>query len=299
VHRVMKKFYSAPFGILAATLVFGQTQAPSPPAKLEFEVASIHLSQSTGLYRVDAGLKMDGSQAHFSSLSISNLITLAYRVQANQISGPDWLPQQRFDISAKLPDGATTAQIPEMLQSLLAERFQLKMHHETKEMPAYALVLGKSPLKLKETPPDSDAHESEGAVTMGASGGSAGVTFNLGNGSYSTFANDQFDFKKVTMDVLATQLARYLDRPVVNMTTLKNNYDLTLQLTPEDYRALLIRSAVNAGVVLPPQALRLLDNGPAVSLFDALDQLGLHLDARKLPLDLIVVDSALQTPTDN
>jgi uncharacterized protein (TIGR03435 family) len=74
---------------------------------------------------------------------------------------------------------------------------------------------------------------------------------------------------------------------------------LTLQLTPEDYRALLIRSAVNAGLVLPPQALMLLDNGPAVSLFDALDQVGLHLDARKLPLDLIVVDSAVQTPTDN
>src|SRR5579872_3874746 len=289
----MKMLRALTIAILAATVALGHAQAPSPAsaAKLEFEVASIHLSQATGMYRVDAGLKMDGSQAHFSALSISNLITLAYRVQANQISGPDWILHQRFDISAKLPDGATTAQIPEMLQSLLADRFQLKTHHETKEMPAYALVLGKSPLKLTETPPDTEPHEADGSVTMGASGSAAGVTFNLGNGSYSTFANNQFVFKKVSMDEMATQLARYLDRPVVNLTALKPRYDLTLQLTPEDYRALLIRSAVNAGVTLPPQALMLLDNGPAVSLFDAIDQLGLHLDARKLPLDLIVVDS--------
>jgi uncharacterized protein (TIGR03435 family) len=295
----MKMLNSVAFGILAAALAFGQAQAPSPAPKLEFEVASIHLSQSTDMYRVNAGLKMDGSQAHFSSLSISNLITLAYHVQANQISGPDWISHQRFDISAKLPDGATVAQIPDMLQSLLADRFQLKMHRETKEMPAYALVLGKSPLKLTETPPDTETHDADGTVTMGASGGAAGVTFNLGNGSYSTFANNQFNFKKVSMDEMARQLARYLDRPVVNLTALTPQYDLTLQLTPEDYRVLLIRSAVNAGVTLPPQALMLLDSGPAVSLFDALDQLGLHLDARKLPLDMIVVDSALQTPTDN
>lgn len=296
----METFFAALFGILAATLAFGQAQAPSSSPKLEFEVASIHLAQSTGMYRVDAGLKMDGSQAHFSALSISNLITLAYHVQANQISAPEWIAQQRFDINAKLPDGATTAQIPEMLQSLLADRFQLKIHHETKEMPAYALMLGKAPLKLTETPPDTEPQDAaDGTVTMGASGGAAGVTFNLGNGSYSTFANNQFVFKKVSMDEMATQLARYLDRPVVNSTALKPRYDLTLQLTPEDYRALLIRSAVNAGLVLPPQALMLLDNGPAVSLFDALDQVGLHLDARKLPLDLIVVDSAVQTPTDN
>jgi uncharacterized protein (TIGR03435 family) len=136
-------------------------------------------------------------------------------------------------------------------------------------------------------------------VNVTASGSSAGVSVDLGNGSYYTFANDQFEFKKTSMDVVAERLERFMDRPIVNMTGLHGNYDLVLPLTPEDYRALLVRSAVNAGVVLPPQALLLMDNGPPVSLFDAIDQLGLHLDARKLPLDMIVVDSAVQTPTDN
>ncbi len=290
----MKALYIAAIGILAGTLAFGQAAAP----KLEFEVASVRLSQPSGPNRVDVGLRMDGSQAHFGSLTLKDYIAMAYRVTASRVSGPEWLASQRFDISAKLPDGGTRDQIPQMLQSLLADRFQLKFHHETKELPAYALVLGKPPLKLTKTP-DAATPDTQGAVNVTASGSVAGVSVDLGNGSYYTFANNQFEFKKTSMDVVAERLERFLDRPIVNMTALTGNYDLTLPLTPEDYRALLVRSAVNAGVSLPPPALRLLDTGPPVSLFDSLDQLGLHLDARKLPLDMIVVDQALQTPTDN
>jgi uncharacterized protein (TIGR03435 family) len=281
-------------GIVTVSLAFGQVAAP----KVEFEVASIRPSQASGPDRVNAGLKMDGSQAHFGSLSLKNLISRAYDVEANQISGPDWIGSERFDISAKLPDGATMAQIPEMLQSLLAERFGLKIHRETKDMPAYALVLGKSPLKLKELPPDAEPQDANGSVNVAVSGSVQGVSMDLGNGSSYTFANDQFQFKKVSMDVLASQLSRYLDRPVVNMMDLKGNYDLTLNVTQEDYYILLVRSGANAGVALPPQAMPLL-NGSPVSLFDALDQEGLHLDARKMPLDMIVVDQVLQTPTEN
>jgi uncharacterized protein (TIGR03435 family) len=290
----MKALYFAAIGILAANVTFGH----AAPPKLEFEVASVRLSQPSGPNRVDVGLRMDGSQAHFGSLTLKDYIAMAYRVTASRVSGPEWLSSQRFDISAKLPDGATRDQIPQMLRSLLADRFQLKFHHETKELPAYALVLGKSPLKLTKTP-DAATPDSQGAVNVTASGSIAGVSVDLGNGSYYTFANNQFEFKKTSIDVVAERLERFLDRPIVNMTALGGNYDLTLPLTPEDYRALLVRSAVNAGVSLPPPALRLLDNGPPVSLFDSLDQLGLHLDARKLPLDMIVVDNALQTPTEN
>lgn len=290
----MKALYFAAIGIFAATLAFGQ----AAPAKLEFEVASVRLSQPSGPNRVDVGLRMDGSQAHFGSLSLKDYIAMAYRVTASRVSGPDWIASERFDISAKLPEGGTRDQIPEMLQALLSERFQLKLHHETKELSAYALVLGKSPLKVTKTP-DAAAPDAQGAVNVTASGSIAGVSVDLGNGSYYTFANNQFEFKKTSMDVVAERLERFLDRPIVNMTALTGNYDLTLALTPEDYRALLVRSAVNAGVSLPPPAPRLLDNGPPVSLFDSLDRLGLHLDARKLPLDMVIVDQALQTPTDN
>ena len=285
--------------VLGASLAFGQAPTTTqPPSKLEFEVASIRPSESTAPDRVNAGLRMDGSQAHFGALSVKNLIERAYKVQPNLIIGPDWISSKRFDISAKLPEGSTVDQIPEMLQSLLAERFGLKTHNEKKDMPAYALVLGKSPLKLKELPPDTQPQANNGAVNVAVSGSVQGVSMDLGNGSSYVFANDQFQFTKVSMDVMASLLSRFLDRPVVNMTNLPGNYDLSLPVTQQDYYILLTRSGANAGVVLPAQAMPLLNLTP-VSLFDALDQQGLHIDARSLPLDMIVVDQASQTPTEN
>ncbi|HTZ76052.1 MAG TPA: TIGR03435 family protein [Candidatus Aquilonibacter sp.] len=317
----MKSILAVAIGIFAASLAFGQANLANPSAgtpavagqtaaagqstangaagsKLEFEVASIRPTQSAGRNRVDVGVRMDGSQAHMTALSIKNLISRAYGIQANLISGPDWMASSRFDIDAKLPEGATMQQIPEMLQSLLEERFGLKIHRESKDMPAYALVMGKTPIKFKETPESPQTQGGNGSVNVAVSGSVEGVSMDLGNGSSITFANDQFVFKKVSMDMLALQLARYLDRPVVNMTDLKGNYDLTLPVTHEDYFVLLVRSGANAGVALPPQAMPLLSASP-VSLFDALDEQGLHLDARKLPLETVVVDHISQTPTEN
>lgn len=302
----MKSLCAIGVGLFAASLAIGQAgstnqstatiQRASP--KLEFEVASIRPSQSSTPDRVNSGLHMDGAQAHLGSQSLKNLIAMAYRVQWNMVSGPDWMASARFDISAKLPDGATTAQIPEMLQSLLADRFGLKVHHETKDAPAYALSLGKSPLTLTESPVDSPSSGQNGSVNVAAAGSAAGVSIDLGHGSSYTFANDKFQFHRFNMDQFVRQLALYMDRPVVNMTDLKGTYDFTLKVTQEDYYILLVRSGANAGVNLPPQALQLLAGTP-VSLFDALAQQGLHMEARKLPLDTIVVDQALQTPTEN
>jgi len=303
----MKSLCAIAVGVFAATLALGQAPATSQSAatvqaaspKLEFEVASIRPAQANDPNRVDAGLRMDGAQAHFGALSIKNLIARAYHIQPSLITGPDWISSDRFDISAKLPDGATTDQIPEMLQSLLAERFGLKIHFEKKDQPAYALVLGKSPLKLKELTRDEEKQTSSNdAVNVAVSGSAQGVSMDLGNGSSFTFADDQFQFTKVNMDVVAAELARFLDRPVVNMTNLPGDYTFALPVTQEDYYILIVRSGANAGVALPPRALPLL-NGTPVSLFDAIDAEGLHLDSRNLPLDTIVVDQALQTPTEN
>ena len=91
---------------------------------------------------------------------------------------------------------------------------------------------------------------------------------------------------------------RYTDRPLIDATGLKGRYDMNFEVTPEEYQTLLIRAAVNSGVVLPPQALRLLDNG-GDPLGNAVGQLGLKLDSRKAPVELFVVDSVLKTPRDN
>jgi uncharacterized protein (TIGR03435 family) len=89
-------------------------------------------------------------------MSLFKLILTAYRLKPYQLSGPEWMRAQRFDIAAKIPDGASREQIPEMLQALLAERFKLSMHRDNKEQLVLALVVGKNGLKLKEST-ESDA----------------------------------------------------------------------------------------------------------------------------------------------
>jgi len=242
---------------------------------------------------------MDGSHARIASFAVRDFIAMAYQVKDYQVSGPEWISSQRFDVNATLPPGSTANDVPKMLQTLLADRFQMKMHREKKDFSVYALVMGKGPLKLKEDEPDAESAESKGGFTMAASGGANGVSVNLGRGMYYTFADNKFEAKKMTMDILASMLERYVDRPIVNMTELKGSYDFTFNLTPEDYQALLIRAAVNSGVTLPPQALRLMENSSSASLFDAIQQVGLKLDARKAPLDFLVIDQVSKAPTEN
>ncbi len=100
------------------------------------------------------------------------------------------------------------------------------------------------------------------------------------------------------MAQLAESLEPYADRPVVDMTGLKGRYDVAIDFTPEDFRAMMVKGAIARGVVLPPEALRALD-GSSGALEDALQQVGLRLESRKAPLDVIVIDEALKTPTAN
>jgi uncharacterized protein (TIGR03435 family) len=242
---------------------------------------------------------MDGSHVRIASFSLRDLVVRAYGVKAAQVTGPDWIASERYDVNATLPAGSTADDIPVMLQGLLTDRFKVKIHREKKEFPVYALILGKTPLKLIEDAQDPDTADSKGAVNAAATGSAAGVSVNLGRGSYYTFADNQFEAKKMSVNMLCLQLERYVDRPIINMTDLQGTYDVTLKLTPEDYQAMLIRIAVNSGVVLPPQVLQYMEGNSIGSLFEAIQQAGLKLDARKAPLDLIVVDQAQKTPTEN
>lgn len=274
--------------------------AQNPP-RAEFEVASIRPSAEQPLGTGSAGVRIDGAQVRFVGLSLKDYIGSAYRVKVYQISGPDWIGSARFDISATLPAGSQTSEISEMLQHLLDERFQVKLHREKKDFPVYVLEVAKDGLKMQESAPDPNAAKEDARApeTFGGAGSSQGISINLGRGSSYTFSNNKFEAKGLTMDFLAGSLERFLDRPIVNMTNLRGRYDFVLNLTEEDYRSMLIQSAVAAGVVLPPQALKLLDGASPVSLFDAMQQVGLKLDARKSPLDLLVIDEARKTPTDN
>jgi uncharacterized protein (TIGR03435 family) len=238
---------------------------------------------------------MDGAQARITFFPLQAYIAMAYRVKRYQVSGPDWISSELYDVNGKLPAGGSTKQIPEMLQSLLAERFRLKLHHEQKDLPVYALIMSGGPLKLKESPPAASP-ESKGMVDVAAAGSAAGVAIDLGNGSRSTFADNKFEAHKMTMDQLASILERFVDRPILDLTGLKGSYDITITVTPEDYRAMLIQAGVNSGVTLPPEALRLLEGFSAASLVDAFQELGLKIVARRAPVDMLVVDQASKTP---
>lgn len=278
----------APVGLLLA-------QTAAPP---QFEVASVRPSTTQPEGQVNVGLHMDGAQVRIASFTLKEYIRLAYRTKISQIAGPDWIGSDRFDVSATIPAGGKTSQIPEMFQALLADRFQLKFHREQREFPVYALVLGKGPLKLKEIPPDPDADKSA-PVNVAGGGSVQGVNVNLGGGSSWSFAPNKFEAKKLSMAQFADNLERFADRPIVDMTGLKGQYDFAFEINPEDYRPMLIRSAISAGVSLPPQALRMAESTSSASLSDALGQVGLKLEARKAPLDVIVVDSANKMPTAN
>ena len=274
-------------------IAFGQT-------RLEFEVASIRPVSGQIANVVNAGLHIDGSQARLTYLSLQDYIGMAYRVKNYQILGPDWLASERFDIAGKLPDGGKPEQIPEMLQTLLTDRFQIKMHRDMREFPVYALEIAKGGLNMKEVAVDSAADANDGgAVNIAASGSGLGVGINLGKGSFFSLGNNKLEGKKLPMAMFADMLTRFMDRSVVDATQLKGSYDFVLDLSPEDYTAMLIRSAVGAGVVLPPQALRILDFASGDSLSNGLQKAGLKLESRKAPLEVLVIDSAQKTPTEN
>jgi uncharacterized protein (TIGR03435 family) len=103
----------------------------------------------------------------------------------------------------------------------------------------------------------------------------------------------------MTMASFAETLTRFVDRPVLDQTGLTGEYDVVLNIAPEDYMPLMIRSGVNAGVALPPQALRLLDGANTDPLSGPLRDVGLTLESRKAPLEVVVVDTISKTPTEN
>jgi uncharacterized protein (TIGR03435 family) len=180
--------------------------------QIAFEVASIKPAPPQEMGRVSISRHTDKGRLNYSNVSFIDLITDAYRVQPRQVAGPDWLDSVRFDITAKLPAGADEDHIPEMLQSLLAERFALKLREESKEMSIYALVVANNGPKMKK------ADE-------------AGSINSNGNNGRMQIAG------KGTMAKLADRLSGRLDRPVVDKTGLEGNWEFALHWATEAVEA--------------------------------------------------------------
>jgi uncharacterized protein (TIGR03435 family) len=301
----MRAIQTSMIAILASAAAFAQAPAP----RLEFEVTSIRpsapITSPADTSRI--GIHIDGQRVSLTMLALTDLIQSAYNVKLHQISGPEWMAGARFDINAKLPADSTGKQIQPMIQTLLEDRFGLKLHREMRDFPVYALTIAKTGLKMKESPADPPPDLANGAgappktFDVTASSSNNGTTINFGNGSYMTFDmnNSSFEGKKVPASALPDTLARFMDRPVIDMTGLTGTYDFTLKFAPDDFRAMMIRSAIAAGVVLPPEALKLLETSSGDSLPNALETLGLKLEPRKSPIEVLVIDHIDKTPSDN
>jgi uncharacterized protein (TIGR03435 family) len=294
--------------LLVAGAAFGQT----PAAPLAFDVASIKLATPdpakimAGQQHI--GLKVEGNRVDIGMTSLSELIGIAYKVKYYQVQGPDWLGPtgQRFDILAKMPAGANKDQVPEMLQALLAERFKLTMHRSSKETQVYALVIAKNGLKMKETPPDvpvvptgdGDAPAADSNMKMSGTIEKGMTMTNTPAGTQKVTMVDgavHVEASKMPMSLLVEALSRYVDHPVVDMTELKGNYQVVLDISPEDIRNVM-RSVGMAGA---PAASADSASEPGSSILTSVQQLGLKLEARKMPLDLIAIDHLEKLPTEN
>jgi uncharacterized protein (TIGR03435 family) len=271
--------------LIGAPLLFCQTRT-------EFEVASVKPSAPLTAGAVSVGVHIDGAMVRCTYLSLINYMTMAYDVKDYQIIGPDWLVTEHFDIDGKRPEGVEGEKaLRGMVASLLEDRFQLKMHRETRELPAYALVVGKGGLKIKELPPDADADTTKVDVNV-TSGGRGGTVVDLGGGSSLTYGLNKLEARKVTIPSIMDSLSKFLDRPVVDMTGLTGRYNFSLDYSVEELRS-LVRGMGGDSSRIPDLG------GDQVSIFTSVESLGLKLETRKTPVEVIVVESVQKTPTAN
>jgi uncharacterized protein (TIGR03435 family) len=170
---------------------------------------------------------------------------------------------------------------------------------EKKEFPVYALEVGKDGLKIREVTPDPAAAAAPAATNVRATGDSNGIILNGDDGSSFVLTNTRVEVRRMTMERFANLATRFVDRPVVDFTGLKGLYDLTMEIAPEDYSAMMVRAAVSQGIRLPPQALQAMNLGSANPLKAGVEKAGLRLDARNAALDFLVVDSISKAPTEN
>jgi uncharacterized protein (TIGR03435 family) len=277
------------FALATASAIF--CQAPAPPP--EFEVASVKPAAPLGPGSLSVGVHMDGAMVRCTSLSLLNYLNMAYDVKDYQIIGPDWLASERYDIVAKRPEGVEGEQaLRGMMASLLQDRFKLTMHRETRDLPAYALVVGKGGLKIKEVPPDADAVDNSKVDVNVTGGGRGGTTVDLGGGSSLSYQMTTMTAKKVTFESITDSLSKFLDRPVVDMTGLTGKYNFTLEYSAAELRTFVKANGADASMIP--------DFGdPTISIFTSVETLGLKLEARKAPVPVIVIDSAQKTPTAN
>ena len=283
------------------------------------------------------GAHVDGSRAEYDYMSLKELIGNAYGVKGYAVTGPAWLGSQRFDIVAKMPEGAQKDDAPAMLQALLEERFKLTAHKEKQEHGVLALVVGKDGPKMKEAaapapvdPAAEDAPLKPGEFKVDGPDGPVRVTRNedgtvtMNMGAKGTITQKidmetqtvHMESSTVTMGGFADMLTNMMQmsgaggEQVVDMTGLKGNYAVALDFSLMDLITMVRERARELGMGMPGGAAGggAKDNLPASgvtdpagqsSVYASVEKLGLKLEPRKASVDQVVVDKMEKAPTEN
>jgi uncharacterized protein (TIGR03435 family) len=232
---------------LIAVFAVLSLSAQQPAGGPEFEVASVKpVEAPPGPHAV--ALRIEHGTARIDAATLRQIIVQAYLVQrVNVLGGPAWYDSDLYDVIAKAasPD-ATPEQIRQMLQALLADRFKLAVHRETRDLTRYALVVGKNGAKLQAAKADESTGLQQGQ-------------------------NGQLVFQRHPMITLVNTIANLIDAPVDDKTGLTGRFDFQLDFTPEPGRDPLDRMDL---------------------ALQALDRIGLKLEAKKVPTEVLLVDHA-------
>lgn len=308
---------------------------PIAASKPAFEVASVRPAavpdQAKMIADLQAGkrpnsARIDASRATYTYNSLKELIAGAYKVRMYQVNGPEWLLTDRFDIAAKMPDGASRDDVPAMLQTLLEERFKLQAHRETAMHPVLALTVAKGGPKLQEStaatavveddaplrPGESKMDTMDGPIrVLRSSDGS--TTYNLGaRGSFKLHFDGETRTMHLTSDgmnmkglaLMMTSLGGGDGRPVVDQTELTGKYSVEVEFSIAD----LMASLRDQGIDLPqgPGGARggagmgeASEPGGGATLAQALQKLGLKMERSKAMIEQVIVDHIEKMPTEN
>ena len=275
----MKKSLAGIFLAAIALIPIGWAQTPRP----SFEVASIKPNTSNDERVIF--LMPPGGRIVATNLTLKNLMAAAYRLPESRIlGGPNWLTTDRWNVDAKAEETIATPAVPLdptvtpalmlMAQSLIEERFGLKFHHETRELPVYELFVAKDGPKMKLAEDQSP--------TVSATPRQQGVPR-----GFQMMGIGKIEGNAVPFRNFIAGLSQQLGRTVIDKTGLAGLYDIKLQWTPE------LAQGAGGNSDAPS------DESTRPSIFTALqEQLGLRLESAKGPVEVMVIDS-VQKPTGN
>ena len=273
-----------------ALAAFSQAPSPSP----SFEVAVVKPSPSpSGPFHFTGGPGTDSpGEFRAANMTLNMLLTQAYGLRSDRIDGPSWLQDDKFDVEAKIPPNATREQVRQMLQSLLVERVGLIFHWETRDFPSYELTVAKGGLKMKEAePPQGELPPIETGARPADRDGFPILT--PGRMGLSILYRDQISHLSARMQTaqgIRDFLSSLLHAVVIDKTGLTGTYDFKLLYAPPNpppAPSSEPQSILNASM-------------PAPDVSSALEkQLGLKLEAKKSPMQVLVVDKANRKPTPN